>query len=244
MPILKHISALAVGLAVVFVLTGCTWIEELFKGKPDTDGLKTTAGPKEDIAVCVKILDDSEFWPWTKAELYLKVHDKNNPENFLFRPLNVGGLASGSRTHQFRTPFIYDPDHPTVLCFELLDDDSMSAEQEKLLVDATKKGCQIICTAAGIYAVTQGNEAAGKVLIASGEPVGDLAAMGVSALALNLKEIKFDSMGSKEYTLFHKSDVLKSNPITIVDDDNTARCEIEVIFIPKRNNEENKKQSK
>ena len=232
MSILKRISTFAVGLAAVFVLPGCYWLKSDVK----TD----TAGPKEDIAVCVKILDDSEFWWGAKAELYLKIHDKNNPENFLFRPLNVGGLASGSKIHQFRTPFVYDPEHPTVLCFELLDDDSMSAKQENLLVDATKKGCQIICTAAGIYAVAKGNHAAGKALIASGEPVGDLAAMGVKALALNLKEIKFDSMGSKEYTLFHKSDVLRSNPITIVDG-NTARCEIEVIFIPQNNIGESKK---
>lgn len=221
MSIRKRISALVVGLAATFALTGC-------------------GTPQKDIAINVTILDDSEFWPGCKAELYLKVFDKSKPENFLLCPLNVGGLDSGSKTRMFRTPFVFDSKHHTILRFELLDDDSMSEEQEKLLVDATKQLCQIIHTTAGVYAVP--NPMSGAMLIKSSEPVENLLKTGIRALKINLDEIKFEHMGQKDYILFHPShpDLPVNNSFAIIDG-KKARCEVEVLFIPRENNEESKK---
>ena len=216
------------GLVFAISMSGCV------SGKTDPNGQITlTDGVGKKIAIDVEILDEYEtyhgIWkilPWRgKAELYLKIYDKKNPEISLLFPLNVENNASGTRKISVVTPMEYGK--PTVLVVELLDDDSLNKDEEKLLIDAAKTGAVIVCDAVAAYKT---DYKAAEAIFKDKDRIENLTGSGAEILAQNLNQHKFDSLGIYEYTIATKGGIFLNNAVTILNNDNKTRAHCNLKF--------------
>ncbi|MGH7138049.1 MAG: hypothetical protein ACREHD_20045 [Pirellulales bacterium] len=104
--------------------------------------------PQARPAIQVKILDDSE-WGFFTAELYLAVQSSRFPaETWVILPLNVGDFA-GCRERYVQLPF--EVTHSDQLVFNLLDEDKLTEEQEKLVLHGCRAGGYCVLVAGKIY---------------------------------------------------------------------------------------------
>ena len=223
------------GVVFAIVISGCA------SGATDHTGsgpITFTDGVGNRIALEVEILDEREtyhsplkyLWPFRgKAELYLKIYDKKNPEISLLYPLNVERKDSGSRKIPVITPFEYGT--PTVLVVELLDDDYLDDEEVELLVEAARTGAMIVCDAAQAYKVSY-KEA--DAIFRNKDRIVSLATSGAKVLAKNLNQHRFDSLGFYEYTVANKGGIFLNNAVTILNNDNKskAHCNIKFYAVP------------
>lgn len=105
--------------------------------------------PQTRPAIQVEILDDTE-WAVFSAELYLAVQSSRFPaETWVVLPLNVGDFA-GCRERYVQLPFeVAESDQ---LLFNLLDENSLTKEQETLVLGACRAGGYCVLSAGAIYA--------------------------------------------------------------------------------------------
>ena len=218
------------GVVFAIVISGCA------SGTTDPTGpgpITFTDGVGNRIALEVEILDEHEtyhgLWkllPWRgKAELYLKIYDKKNPEISLLYPLNVERNDSGSRKIPVITPFQYGT--PTVLVVELLDDDYLDDEEVELLVEAARTGAMIVCDASQAYR-TSFKEA--DAIFRNKDRIVSLATSGAEVLAKNLNKHRFDSLGVYEYTVANKGGIFLNNAVTILNNDNKTKAHCNIKF--------------
>ena len=228
---MKKLFLMFCGVVLTIVISGC-----VSEKTEDTNGpgpITFTDGVGNRIALDVEILDEYETYhgvwkllPWRgKAELYLKIYDKKNPEISLLYPLNVETDVSGTRKIPVITPFEYG--NPTVLVVELLDDDRLSEEEEELLVEAAKTGAMIICDATQAYK-TDFKEA--DAIFRNKDRIVSLATSGAKVLAKNLNQHKFDSLGIYEYTVANKGGIFLNNAVTILNNDNKSKAHCNIQF--------------
>ena len=179
------------------------------------------------IALEVEILDEYETYhgvwkllPWRgKAELYLKIYDKMNPEISLLYPLNVERKDSGSRKISVITPFEYGT--TTVLVVELLDDDYLDDEEVELLVEAARTGAMIVCDASQAYKISK-KEA--DAIFRNKDRTVSLATSEAKVLAKKLNQHRFDTLDIYEYT-FNKGGIFLKEDFTSLNNDN-KHCDI------------------
>lgn len=230
---MKRVFSTLWGVVLAIVISGCV------SEKTDPLGpITLTDGVGDKIAIDVEILEVHETYrgvwkmlPWRgKAELYLKIYDKKNPEISLLYPLNVEREDSGTRKFSLITPFEYGA--PTVLVVELLDDDGLDKEEEKLLVEAARTGALIVCDAAAAY---KSDYKAAEAIFRNKDGIASLAAGGAEVLAQNLNQHKFDSVGIYEYTVTGKGGIFLNNAVTILnnDDKTKAHCNLKFYAVDK-----------
>ena len=228
---MKTIFLMLWGFVLAIGMSGCK------TGDPH-GSITLTDGVGKKIAIDVEILDEYEtyhgIWkilPWRgKAELYLKIYDKKNPEVSLLYPLNVENNTSGTRKISLVTPMEYGK--PTVLVVELLDDDSLGKEEEKLLVDAAKTGAIIVCDAVAAYKT---DYKAAEAIFRNKDRIASLAGSGAKVLVKKLNQHKFDSLGVYEYSITTKGGIFCNNAVTILNNDHKthAHCNIKFYAVEK-----------
>ena len=225
---MKKLFLMLWGCVLAIVISGCV------SGETDlNDPIILTDGVGNRIAIDVDILDEYEtyHWPWKilpwrgKAELYLKIYDKKNPEISLLYPLNVEKKDSGTRKFSLITPFEYGK--PTVLVVELLDDDGLDKEDEKLLVEAAGTGALIVCDAAAAY---KSDYKAAEAIFSNKDGIAALAASGATVLTKNLNRHVFDSVGMYEYAVTYKDGIFTGNAVTIRNNDNQTKAHCNLKF--------------
>ena len=181
------------------------------------------------ISLDVEILDDCEnrFFR-TTAELWLKISKSDEPDIYLLYPLNVNKdkrLAGGARWN-LRTPYQYDKDKETTLTIELLDDNHLSAKEEKLLLDTVNNGGLLIYELGKLYACEKANI---DKAIDDEDVKNILKELLTSATKLTLENMNqhtFESLGHIEYKMPLTGHIFISNPITIIHGENRARCNL------------------
>ena len=131
---------------------------------------------------------------------------------------------SGTRKNSLITPLEYGK--PTVLVVELLDDDFLDKEEEKLLGEAAKTGAVIVCDAVAYKADYQAAEA----IFRNKDRIVSLAGNGAKVLAKNLNQHKFDSLGIYEYTIATKGGLFLNNAVTILNNDNKTKAHCNIKF--------------
>jgi len=176
----------------------------------------------------VEVLDDDE-WGWFRgrADLYLKVYSTVNPSVSILLPVNTGDFG-GKRQITYETPFIHDGTKDETLNIELLDDDSLSADQEKLLVKAAERGCYLLYSGARIYAVEHGVSLPEIGAVISQGVGGSLAKLLIDEYGKH----SYKSYGHVSYNISEIEDSARrdTNPVTVVDKHGSARVHIRVYY--------------
>ncbi|QEG24801.1 hypothetical protein [Mariniblastus fucicola] len=149
-------------LALVFVVAGCSESSKVAEDPADNESpeittrskpvlhpvfhTRVTGQPARNPALKIDIHSDWEA-PWNRAEFFLSVQSSRFPEDVrILLPVNIGNFA-GCKTRFVQLPFEIHQDE--TLVFELLDDDSMSVDQQKQVVTA--------CSSTGFVIVTLGS---------------------------------------------------------------------------------------
>lgn len=177
--------------------------------------------PRSRPAVQVDILDASEHWLLT-AELYLTVQSSRFPsETWVVLPLNIGDFQ-GCRSRFVQLPF--EVREGDTLLLNLLDDDRLTADQEKLILKSCAATGYCLLVAGKLHAATTGLFAQGVELAADvlGEVVLD-----------DVKSHGFKNLGKAE---FHVPPSLpaqagEANVLTILDESRYARVLVK-LFAP------------
>ena len=231
---MKNFFLMLWGIVLAIVVSGC--VSGKTEATNDPGHFIPTEGDGNRIAIDVEILDEYEtyHWPWKllpwrgKAELYLKEYDQKKPDISLLYPLNVETNVSGTRKISVITPMEYGK--PTILVFELLDDDHLDKDEVELLVEAAKTGAMIVCDAVAAYKT---DYKAAEAIFNNKDRIVSLAESGATVLAKNLNKHKFDSLGTCEYKIVNKGGIFIKNPVTILNNDNDkkAHCNIYVYAI-------------
>lgn len=229
---MKKLFLMLWGVLFAIVISGCVSAET------DPHGLiLVELGDDIKTAIDAEILEEDELWLWkilwpsrSKAELYLKIYDKKNPEISLLYPLIDEKEDSGTRKYSLITPFEYG--EPTVLVFELLDDDNLDKEEVSLLVEAARTGTLIVCDAAAAY---QSDYYAAEAIFRNKDGIASLAASGAKVLVKDLNKHRFNSLGVYEYTGANKGGTFLNNAVTILNNDNKtkAHCKLTVYAVVK-----------
>ena len=219
---MKKLFLMLWGCFFAIVISGCV------SGETDLGFPPTIIGDVDyRIAIDVEILDETYHWPWkilwpsrSKAELlYLKIYDKKNPEISLLYPLIDEKEDSGTRKYSLITPFEYG--EPTVLVFELLDDDSWSKDEEELFVEAAKTGTLIVCDAARAYKTT--NYIAAEEIFWNKDGIASWAHRNAVVLVNDLNWHKNDSLGIYESKLTREGLNSLYNTVTIQNNDSKTK---------------------
>ena len=231
----KNVLLMAItGVVLSGFLSGCGVFGTAKDSPMDTNRVYTF-GNGNQIAISVKILDDSESrWFFglrkgaTKAELWLKISMEGS-EVFCLAPLNVGNNLSGNKTVEIKTPFKYKPNRKKMITVELLDEDRLSPDEVDSLCKAAKATGFLLCDGANFYARAKG----GYDLINSDTKklIAECVAEGAVIMIKNMKA--FDSLGSREFLIDNLADQkLMTMPLTIVEDEEIARCDLKFHLVP------------
>jgi hypothetical protein len=185
-------------------------------------------------AIQIDILDAAESW-FGDAELYLSVQSSRFPnETRVLLPVNVGKF-SGCRSRFVELPFEIEPGD--VLIFDLLDDDELSAEEEKLVLEASRHLAFCIWKASEVYAGSD-SWLAPLALIknASEDKVSQVSAFLGKALLNSLKLNQFDNYGTAKYIVPKgmPDQPNAANALTILDDSKYARVELRIYGAKKK----------
>ena len=192
-----------------------------------------TAGTGDQIAIQVEILNDREngLWAWlwgTKAELYLKLSVADLPGIYWLYPLNIEHKAAGNRTISYKTPFFISKNRQTNITVELLDNDKLSEDEVNLLADAVKTGGMLLCDGVNFYARKYTKEE-----LVSAQNKKAITELLKTAAVVAVKEMRpFDSMGHREYIPVNTGSLFVSNPMTIIDSNGRARCDVRFHLVP------------
>ncbi|MCC7420489.1 MAG: hypothetical protein IT428_09420 [Planctomycetaceae bacterium] len=179
--------------------------------------------PSSRPAVQVDILDASEHWLLT-AELYLTVQSSRFPsETWVVLPLNIGDFQ-GCRSRFVQLPF--EVREGDTLLLNLLDDDRLTAEQEKLVLQSCATTGYCLLIAGKLHAATTGLFAQGVELAA--DVLGNV-------ILDDVKSHGFKNLGKAE---FHVPPALparagEANVLTILDESRYARVLVK-LFAPER----------
>ena len=139
-------------------------------------------------ALQVDIKDASEDIFFT-AELYIAVQSSRFPQDtWVLLPLNVGDFA-GSRTRFVQLPFEVQPND--TLLFNLLDNDKLSREQERLVLKGCRSAGYCLLVAGAIYCPQAAHIARPVVPVAS-EVLGQAV---ISEVGMHY----FENFGTAEY---------------------------------------------
>lgn len=194
-----------------------------------------TFGQGNQIAISAKVINDCETrWLFglktgaTKAELWLKFGIEDS-EVFCLVPLNVGNDLSGNKTIEIKTPFKFKPNRMKTMTVELLDDDQLSKQEVTLLSNAAKATGYLLCDGVNFYACQkEGSELINRD---TKKLIAECAAEVVVVLSKNMKA--FDSLGAREFLIDNIADQKwLSMPLTIVDEDDIARCDLKFHLVP------------
>ena len=240
---MKKISMANVAVLLLVVMTGCGTIGRIGeKISPDCGGTRCsnpeckihfikTAGTGDQIAVMVDILDDTEgrwffgtkIWA-PKAELWLKLSISHTPDIYWLYPLNIKHKASGNKSILFKTPFFISRDRQAKITAELLDEDELSEEEVKLLTDAAKITGMLVCDGINIFARKKGFSNNELISLQSKSSISDLLGDTAKVTIKNMKP--FDSYGIREYIVLPTGSEFICNPLTIIDENGRARCDL------------------
>jgi hypothetical protein len=170
-------------------------------------------------AIRVDIVDASESW-FASAELYLTVQSSRFPANTLvILPLNIGDFQ-GCRSRFIQLPFeVKEHDQ---LVFNLLDDDELSSDEEKLLLELCRLTGYAVVLADRCYQLQLGQAVAPLV--------SDSAALLSTTFLLNCSTDRFDNYGTAEF-IVPKSMPLyphEANKLALLDESNYARVVLRI----------------
>lgn len=171
-------------------------------------------------AILVDVLDESEFWG--TAELYLKVQSSRFPSDVaVVFPINRGDFV-GCRSRFIQLPFeVADGD---LLLLNVLDEQSLSAEQEAVLL----KACESVgyCLAYGAHICRPD---LGRLI----EPgfMGVARVVG-DGIVMELQSNPFRNMGSAEYIVqtSRPNQPQDANPVTLLSSSNYGRAQVRIYF--------------
>ena len=169
-------------------------------------------------SIQIDVLDESEWWG--TAELYLTVQTSRFPANtFVVLPVNRGQFDGV--TKQFvRLPFeVREGDS---IAFNLLDNDTLTYEQEMLLVGG--------CRATG-YCIVRAGAAYQPVISMIAKPGVDAAMHSLATLIIAESKLhQFENMGDAEYTVPEKMPTTPSqaNLLTLLDDSRYSRVQLKI----------------
>lgn len=173
-------------------------------------------------AVQVDVLDKREGW-WGTAELYMSVQSSRFPaDTRILLPINIGDFQ-GCMSRFVQLPFELHADD--VLLVELLDEDKLTAAQEKMLVDACRTFGFCVCQGAAIYSPQS------QIFMPTVRPVVITAAeMLGKAIAVEFRTNSFKNVGRAEFiTPGHLPDQPnKANKLSLLDDVNRARVQVRI----------------
>ena len=224
-----------VGVILSGFLSGCSVFGG---GDGNSSGGSTrvfTFGQGNQIAISAKVINDCETrWFFgskimaTKAELWLKFGIEDS-DVFCLVPLNAGNHLSGNKTIEIKTPFRFKQNRMKTMTVELLDDDRLSKQEVELLSNAAKATGYLLCDGVNFYARKNG----GSDLINhdTKKLISECVSEGAVVLVKNMKA--FDSLGSREFLIDNIADQKWiSMPLTIVDEDDIARCDLKFHLVP------------
>jgi len=239
---MKKIAVLGVVILLAGLMTGCcTGVDD--KSIPENCGgtrcdnsqcpihFIKTSGHGDKIAVMIDVLDDTEgrwffgtkIWA-PKAELWLKLSISHTPDIYWLYPLNINHKASGNRNILLKTPFFVTRDRQGKIIAELLDEDELSKEEVKLLTDAAKVSGMLLCDGINIYARKKNFSHSELISLQNKEAISNIMEQCATVMIKNMKP--FDSYGYREYIVLHTGSEFVSNPLTIVDENGRARCDL------------------
>ncbi len=171
-------------------------------------------------AVFVDILDRSEILG--DAELYLSVQSSRSPSgvNVLF-PLNVGDFR-GCMSRYIQLPFEVETGDELLL--NLLDEDGLSGEDEKLVLDASKAAGYCVAIACSVYRPNL------EQLISPGA----ISVAGIlgNAVVQGLKNDCFENFGKGEFIVHSSRPAMPrdANRISLLDTKNRVNAQVRVYF--------------
>lgn len=228
---MKRLLRIAISATVLLILSGCDLV-----GPGTNSSESAEVGPPHPVfrtpvtgvssrrpAILVEILNDTEILG--KAELYLSVQSSRFPtETHVLFPLNVGEFA-GLRSRFVQLPF--EVTAADVLVFNLLDEDSVSSEDEKKIQNASRIAGYCLWVAGSIYAPDLATLARPHQVADATQMLGEWT---VQQLATN----QFDNYGTARFivppTLPNQPNM--ANKLTIVDSHGLARVELQIYGPP------------
>lgn len=173
-------------------------------------------------AVQVDVTDDTEFGGWGTAELYLSVQSSRFPQHVhVILPINRNSFV-GCKSRFLQLPF--EVERGDVLAFNLLDDNTLSAEQEQVLLSA--------CESAG-FCIEVGSTIYRPNLAALVRPISSSASRTLgNGAVLIIRDSPFRNFGTGEFIVesVRPSAPNLANRTALLDEGQRSRASVRVYF--------------